>query len=99
MINYVSIGSTSNSGIIYNDEHTVQVSENWSNNKVYVQIDTPAKIGEKSSSRLYSLGLNELNDLFALMVSMKLIDISNIVQIVEEIDAKTNSNQLNLKFQ
>ncbi len=98
MMNFVSIGSILSGRIIHVDNHEIVVTEWGAGDGVYVQIETPAEIGTPSSNMLYSFTLDELNDLFALLVSMKLIDISDIMQLTEEIDAKTNSNQLNLKL-
>lgn len=90
--------SVTNNGIIQTDDYTIQVCENWSGDSVFIQINTVAKIGERSSNELYSLSLDKLNDLFKLMNSMELIDLSNVIPVKERIDLNLNQLELDLKF-
>lgn len=98
-MNYTSIKTNSSSGILRNNEREVQVSEWWSGDGVYVNLETPPKDGIMSTRLSFSIGIEDITDLSALLVSMDLIDLREIEDRADEIKrAIINENQYKLRF-
>ena len=98
-MNYTSIKTNSNTGIIRNDDREIQVSEWWSGDGVYINIETPPKDGAMSTRLSFSIGIEDITDLSALLVSMNLIDLHEIEDRADEIKrAIINKNQHKLRF-
>ena len=96
---YTSIKPNSNTGILRNDEREIQVSEWWSGDGVYVNLETPPKDGIMSTRLSFSIGIEDITDLSALLVSMDLLDLSEIEDRSDEINrAINNRNQHKLRF-
>ena len=96
---YTSIKPNSNTGILRNDEREIQVSEWWSGDGVYVNLETPPKDGIMSTRLSFSIGIEDITDLSALLVAMDLLDLSEIEDRSDEINrAINNRNQHKLRF-
>ena len=96
---YTSIKPNSNTGILRNDEREIQVSEWWSGDGVYVNLETPPKDGIMSTRLSFSIGIEDITDLTALLVSMDLLDLSEIEDRSDEINRTINNrNQHKLRF-
>lgn len=98
-MNYTSIKTNSNTGILRNDEREIQVSEWWSGDGVYVNLETPPKDGIMSTRLSFSIGIEDITDLSALLVAMDLLDLSEIEDRSDEINRTINNrNQHKLRF-
>ncbi len=98
-MNYTSIKTNSNTGIIRNDDREIQVSEWWSGDGVYINIETPPKDGVMSTRLSFSIGIEDITDLSALLVSMDLLDLREIEDRADEIKRTIiNKNQHKLRF-
>ena len=98
-MNYASIKPNSNTGILRNDEREIQVSEWWSGDGVYVNLETPPKDGIMSTRLSFSIGIEDITDLSALLVAMDLLDLSEIEDRSDEINRTINNrNQHKLRF-
>ena len=98
-MNYASITPNSNTGILRNDEREIQVSEWWSGDGVYVNLETPPKDGIMSTRLSFSIGIEDITDLSALLVAMDLLDLSEIEDRSDEINRTINNrNQHKLRF-
>lgn len=98
-MNHTSIRTDSSSGFIHNDDREIQVSEWWSGDGVYVNITTPPKDGMMSTQLSFSIGIEDITDLSALLVSMDLLDLREIEDRADEIKrAIINKNQHKLRF-
>lgn len=98
-MNYSSIKTNSNTGISRNDDREIQVSEWWSGDGVYINIETPPKDGVMSTRLSFSIGIEDITDLSALLVSMDLLDLREIEDRADEIKrAIINKNQHKLRF-
>lgn len=96
---YTSIKPNSNTGILRNDEREIQVSEWWSGDGVYVNLETPPKDGIMSTRLSFSIGIEDITDLSALLVAMDLLDLSEIEDRSDEINRTINNrNQHKLRF-
>ena len=96
---YTSIKPNSNTGILRNDEREIQVSEWWSGDGVYVNLETPPKDGIMSTRLSFSIGIEDITDLTALLVAMDLLDLSEIEDRSDEINRTINNrNQHKLRF-
>ena len=96
---YASITPNSNTGILRNDEREIQVSEWWSGDGVYVNLETPPKDGIMSTRLSFSIGIEDITDLSALLVAMDLLDLSEIEDRSDEINRTINNrNQHKLRF-
>ena len=98
-MNYASIKTNSNTGISRNDDREIQVSEWWSGDGIYVNLETPPKDGIMSTRLSFSMGIEDFTDLTALLVSMDLLDLSEIEDRSDEINRTINNrNQHKLRF-
>lgn len=88
-----SINTDSKTGMIRTDEHKIQVSERWAGDGVYVDIETPARVLVPSTRMTISLDSIIFRDLFALLLSMEIIDLDEIIEQSTLINKKISSDQ------
>ena len=92
MSNYAEVDTNSKNGVIYNDEHNIQISECWSG-------DVLIQVKSESKSQSIFLGCGEIHSLIALLLGMELIDHGEIELLVNEIDLSRRSiKQQEMKF-